>query len=454
MEQESDPVLARQVVVQFEAELVPRVRLDAVTRGVREIVQHTREVGPHRGQRQNVPRDGTEARERNLVAWERVAHEPRTIRIDARRRRVVDGDEIAARVTPVRKITVVHPGRGNGHDRRRGSGLVAITLVRCEEKRLVPAVIQARYLDRTAKHAAEVVLLDDRLRPPQRLAEVIDCVQLVAPEEFEGLPAPVVAARPRDEAHGAAARVAELCLEAVGIDGELGNGFDRRRIERGPETLLEWRARRRRNAVDRQVPAALLASADDDVAATAVTARAGLRLRRNQAEVQRRSQLSADDERQILDELAGDGGRDLDAVGLNLPGLDRDGDGVLQPADRQRLIHARGATGCELDILDRLRPKPFRRDDDDVGADLELRNGVGALVRRRDGAFEIRRDVNGFHRGVGDDAAGTVGHGTRDGAAIRLRGGGTGCAQERYDGKASDRDPGWETRHRFSSFPI
>ena len=175
------------------------------------------------------------------------------------------------------------------------------------------------------------MLLDNRLRPPQRLAEVIDRVQLVVPEEFEGLAAPAVAARPRDEAHGAAAGVAELCLEAVGIDGELGNGLDRRRIERGPEALLEWRARRRRNAVDRQVPAALLASADDDVAAAAIPARAGLRLRRNQAEVQRRSRLSADDERQVLDELAGDGGRDLDAVGLNLLVLARDGDGVRSP---------------------------------------------------------------------------------------------------------------------------
>ena len=130
--------------------------------------------------------------------------------------------------------------------------------------------------------------------------------------------------------------MAELRLEAVGVDRELVDRLDRRRVERRPQPLLEWGAGRRGHAVDRQVPASLLAAANDDVAAAAVPARPGLRFRSNQAQVERRSQLPADDERQILDELAADRGRHLDAVRLYLPAVGRHGHGILQAAYGQR----------------------------------------------------------------------------------------------------------------------
>ncbi len=214
--------------------------------------------------------------------------------------------------------------------------------------------------------------------------------------------------------------MAELCLEAVGVHRELGDRLDRRRVERRPQPLLEGSAGRGRHAVHRQVPAAFLAAADDDVPPAEVTAVAGLRFGRDQTEVERRLQLPADDERQVLDELAADRRRHLDAVGLNLLALRRHRHRVLQPAEGERPVHAHAAARRHLDVLERRRLEAGGRDDHDIGADVQLRNGVGALRRRRDDTLEVGRDVERLDRRAGDDAAGRIDDRSRDGAAIAL----------------------------------
>ena len=327
--QEAEAILARQVVIDLDAELVPRVGVDLVARRVGEVVADARQVGPHRRQLDHLAADAAEALDRDLVVRERIADEAGAVRVGPRRRRIVDGNQLAARVAPLREVAVVHRRDRDGDGLRRRRRLVAVGLVGGEEERLVAAVVQLRDHHGAAEHAAEIVLRDLRLGASERLAEEVVGVEGVVAHELEDLAAPLVGARARDEADRAAAGMAELRLEPVGVDRELGDGLDRRRVERRPEALLERRARRGRHAVDRQIPAAFLAAADDDVAAAAVAAGAGLGLRRDQAEVERRSQLAADDERQVLDELAADRGRHLDAVGLDLPRLGRHRDRVL-----------------------------------------------------------------------------------------------------------------------------
>ena len=269
------PILARQVVVELDAELVPGVGLDLVTRRVGEVVAHARKIRPHRRERDHVARYLAEARERNLVVGKRIPHEARSVRIHACRRRIVDGDQVAVGVAPVREVAVVHlRGRNGRHHGRRGA-LVAVRLVGTEEERLVPAVVQPGNQDRAAEHATEIMLLERRFRTAGRLVEVVVRVELFVAVELERLPPPVVRARSRHEAHRPAARVAELRLEPVGIDRELVDRLDRRRVEGRPQPLLERGAWRRRHAVDREIPAALLAAANDDVAAVAVPADPG-----------------------------------------------------------------------------------------------------------------------------------------------------------------------------------
>ena len=57
MEQKPEAIVHREVVIELDAEFVPRVRADGVTRRVDEIVAHARQVRPHGRQVQHLARD-------------------------------------------------------------------------------------------------------------------------------------------------------------------------------------------------------------------------------------------------------------------------------------------------------------------------------------------------------------------------------------------------------------
>ena len=74
-----------------------------------------------------------------------------------------------------------------------------------------------------------------------------------------------------------------------------------------------------------------------------------------------------------------------------------------KPPTRKLRVHANGAAGSDLDILERRRLKILDGDDHDVAADRQLGDGVGALVRGRDLPLEVGGDVHGFDGGARDD---------------------------------------------------
>ena len=71
MEEKSEPIVHREVVIELDAEFVPRVRADGVTRRVDEIVAHARQVGPHGRQVQHLARDLAEPVGRDDISRKR-----------------------------------------------------------------------------------------------------------------------------------------------------------------------------------------------------------------------------------------------------------------------------------------------------------------------------------------------------------------------------------------------
>ena len=105
-------------------------------------------------------------RESGIWLLKRIPHEARSTRIHACRRRIVDGDQVAVGVPPVREVAVISPRSEWSSPRARGA-LVAV-LVGTEEERLVPAVMQQES-DRAAEHAAEIMLLEGGFERPAAL---------------------------------------------------------------------------------------------------------------------------------------------------------------------------------------------------------------------------------------------------------------------------------------------
>ena len=90
-------------------------------------------------------------------------------------------------------------------------------------------LIELRDHDGSAERGAEIALFVDGAGGREEAAGV----QIVVAEEFVGGAVKNVGAGFRDEGDHAAAGLSELCFEAVGIDGELGDGFDGGREIRG-----------------------------------------------------------------------------------------------------------------------------------------------------------------------------------------------------------------------------
>ena len=187
VEQVGHAMPAAERVIDLDAELVGL--LDRAAVFGREVVVDVAEcardeplpVGhQHRpGQRDVLLRHGAESLDRNPVVRERVADEPRAIRVGARRRRIVDGDSPPLAVDPVREVSVPHFRRGHAAEGGVAARLVVEPLVRREEERAVPSVVHARDPDRPAERSPVVPLLVDALR----LLEEALLVQRIVTEE-------------------------------------------------------------------------------------------------------------------------------------------------------------------------------------------------------------------------------------------------------------------------------
>src|SRR6185369_16993537 len=91
-----------------------------------------------------------------------------------------------------------------------------------EEKRAVLPVVQTPQLHRPAPGPAEIVL---PVHPLLRLEESLP-VQRVVAEKVVDRPVKRIRSGLRRKRDGAAGRLTEFWLEAVGLDGELRDSFD------------------------------------------------------------------------------------------------------------------------------------------------------------------------------------------------------------------------------------
>src|SRR5262249_21605575 len=104
------------------------------------------------------------------VAGEGVANEA-AFTVTPRRLRIVYRKQGAAAVHPVGEIAVHHFLGRQGQLAYASGGGEAVAFVREEEPRLIPAVINFRYIHGSARVRAEVVTMEDRFGAAELVIE-------------------------------------------------------------------------------------------------------------------------------------------------------------------------------------------------------------------------------------------------------------------------------------------
>ena len=136
----SQPVRAAERVIDLQAVLVRgfdggSARRDVVVGHVTQRAGHkTRTIRHDDGSRLRdvLAGDSAEPLDGNSVAGKRIADESRATWIRSGRRRIVDNEQPALAVHPVRKIAVVHFRRRHTQRQRDGRGVVAESFLRGE----------------------------------------------------------------------------------------------------------------------------------------------------------------------------------------------------------------------------------------------------------------------------------------------------------------------------------
>ena len=155
----------------------------------------------------------------------------------------------------------------------------------------------------------------------------------------------------------AAAGVAVLRFVSAGIDGELLDRLDRRRVGSDP-AFRERAAGVGGYAVERGAVGGRLAAADHE----AVIAAEVFRIGREGGEIERRAHGSADHQRQIVHQLVLERDAGFGIFGLQLNGGRLDLDRLRGRADLQRRIGAHGLRGVQIEpALQTAGSRIFRR---------------------------------------------------------------------------------------------
>ena len=297
------------------------------------------------GERGILPGHGAEPLGGNHVAGERVPYEPGAARVRPRGRGIVDRDPPPLAVDPVREVSVPHFGRGHRAEGGVAALLVVKAFVRREEERAVSAVVQLAEHHRTAERCTEVALLVDALR----LFEESLGVQGIVPEEPVGRALQGIRPGLRREGDAAAAGLAELRFEAVGLDRELGNRFERRREKcRFGDVGLPVGVDG--HAIQGRAECASLAASQRYRGGADPAS--GLRLSHRGNQIERAAHRAAHHQWQLIDQPVRDGGRNLRVFGLQRRVVGDDVHGFGHGAESQRDVETRRGSCREHDPLD------------------------------------------------------------------------------------------------------
>ena len=199
----------------------------------------------------------------------------------------------------------------------------------------------------------------------------------------------LVGPRLGDEGDDTSPGLAELSLEPVGIDGELGDRFDRRSEVRGL-IGVGGAVRVDQQSVQRGCPGAGLAAAQRQ------RAPAPLRFRGDRDEVIGAAHGAADDQGELVHQLILHGGGNLGVLGLQLRGRGFHFDRFAHGADFQSGVDAGSAARGQRDTVLDEALESIGGNDDPVRAGRQIRRIVAASA----GGGDALRDIG---RMAGDD---------------------------------------------------
>ena len=399
-------VLAPLVVIDFRREIVARIGIGPVAA---EIVGAGRSGGCFvrlRVKRHDVHSDRIQAVGRNAIAGEKVAYVAATHQLGARR--IVRGDENAARIQGLREVARALQSRGHGE----GAGIAVAPprpFVAEEEECLVVP-------HGPAHGAAEDVVPQGRLDLVRSRygREEIGRVHFLVAEILEQTAVELVGARLGGRDHHAAGGSAVLRRVAVGKDLDLLQDLDR--------------------GIDVHLPDAepgVLHGAAVDPEHLALGAAPG------QAEIRFGAAVigheyrgahhvdhvhgAAVSQRHVLDRLRLDQLIDVGIHGLQNGSARRNAHAL---ADRSQLngdVEFQGLPGGQRDAFAGIATKPGVRNHQFVLPDRQKVEGIVAGFIGARGRAHAGRDIHGDHFGIDDDRVLRVGDGAGDHGLLRLR---------------------------------
>jgi hypothetical protein len=212
----------------------------------------------------------------------------------------------------------------------------------------------------------------------------------------------------------AASGLAELRLEPVGLDGELGDGLDRRRQEgrfRGVRGAVGIDG----NAVEGRAESTALTAADDHLRA------ASLRFRNGGHQVEDAAHRPTDHERELVDRFIRHVRRNLRVLGRHQRRVGLDGDRFLDGAEVQHDVHTRSRPGRQPDDIGLGGLETRQRRLDPVGAGRQIGGVVRARLRRHHVGGCVGRRVDDLYRDSRDGRLAGVLDDTRNAASFGLR---------------------------------
>ena len=330
---------------------------------------------------------------------------------------IKDGDLAIGGVDPVGEVAVVEFAGGDGEEGRVGPFAVAEAFVGDEEEAFVFAVVEFGDEDGPADGGSEVVLLDDGPGAAGAVVGEEVGVEFFVAEEFEGVAVEFVGTAFGDEGHESAEGAAVFGFEAVGVDGEFGDGVEGRGVEGGPGGL-EGATGGGGDAVEGYTVGRGLAAADGEVVVAVVR---GFSFGGEEGEIEGATHVAGDDEGERVDEFVGNGGLDFGIFHLDLGAAGADFDGLLAGTDFEDGVEAVDAGGGDGEVFTDEGFEAFFLDTDGVGADGEGGEGIVAGVGGDGRISGVGLGLGYGDAGTGDGGSGGIFDGASDKAAVLLR---------------------------------